>query len=376
MARNEARLSVSIWTDDDFLALSPTAQRLFMFLLSQPDLTHDGVIALRERRWSKKAAKLTVDQIRRDLDELSTARFVVVDEDAEELLIRSFIRRDKVYRQPNVLLAAADHLATVTSPAVRAAVAVELARIADSGDVPEGSKTAFDKIVGIAGNPSVNPSPKGSRLRPGDGEGSRKGSRNPSRPDPVESDSHPADVDETAGDKGSEIPSPNPSGKGSQLRPGERGVVTAVTTASPFPGPRAPDPRPHSPSGGRAGARDAAPPARSERPPDRCIEHIDDPDPPSCGRCATARKAAERWDRDQADAAEADAIADAARRSAAARDHAVAVRAAIDACTACGSDGRLSGGVLCHHDPSNATRTHRGAAAARAQLRRPPKEAT
>ena len=201
MARSEARLVVSIWDDPDFLALSPTAQRLFMFLISQPDLAHDGVIALRERRWSKKAAGLSVAQIEADLDELSTARFTVVDADTEELLIRSFIRRDKVYRQPNVLRAAADHLATVSSRTIKQAVAAELLRVQSADDIPEGSKPVLDGMLEALPTPPEDPSP------------------NPS-------------------EKGSD--------KGSGLRPGERGVVTAVTTASPSPVPRAPDPDPQS----------------------------------------------------------------------------------------------------------------------------------
>ena len=36
MPRTEARIFTSIWNDRDFLALPPGAQRLYMFLLSQP----------------------------------------------------------------------------------------------------------------------------------------------------------------------------------------------------------------------------------------------------------------------------------------------------------------------------------------------------
>jgi hypothetical protein len=210
MARNEARLMVSIWEDPDFLALSPGAQRMFMFLISQPDLAHDGVIALRERRWSKKAAGLTVEVIGANLEELSTARFVLIDDDTEELLIRSFIRRDKVYRQPNVLRAAGDHLATVSSAAIRSSVAVELGRIqADAEDIPEGSKGVIEAMRTAVANPSP-------------------------------------------------IPTGNPSGKGSGLPPGERGVVTAVSSDSPNPVPQnspTPVPRGRASRGPREGAR-------------------------------------------------------------------------------------------------------------------------
>lgn len=240
MARSEARLVVSIWEDPDFLSLTPSAQRLFMFLISQPDLAHDGVIALRERRWSKKAAGLTVAQIGADLDELSAARFTLVDEDAEELLVRSFIRRDKVYRQPNVLRAAADHLATVSSPMIRAAIGTELARIQTfAEDIPAGSKDVLAGMLEACGNPSANPSAN----PPGDGKGSGNPSGAKSPPD-ESSDTPRDDADESAGDEGSGNPSGNPSGKGSGLRPGERGVVTAVSSDSPIPVPLSPDPVP------------------------------------------------------------------------------------------------------------------------------------
>lgn len=161
MARNEARIAVSIWSDQDFLALSPTAQRMFMFLTSQPDLAHDGVIALRERRWSKTAKSLTVAQIAADLAELSATRFIVVDEDTEELLIRSFIRRDEVYRQPNILRSAGRHLASVSSRVIRAAVAKELARIqATAEDIPEGSKPVLADLLDSLGEPLAEPTPE------------------------------------------------------------------------------------------------------------------------------------------------------------------------------------------------------------------------
>ena len=70
MARSEARIFTSIWKDEDFLALPPSAQRLYMFLLSQDDLTYCGVMPLRERRWASKAAGLTACRHRADLKAL------------------------------------------------------------------------------------------------------------------------------------------------------------------------------------------------------------------------------------------------------------------------------------------------------------------
>lgn len=197
MARSEARISVDIWTDPDFLELSPGAQRLYLFLVSQPDVTHVGMLALRERRWARMARGGTVEQVRVDLLELAAERFIVLDEDTEEVLIRSFIRRDGVYRQPNLLRAAEKALALVTSPLLRASIAAELRRVVAAQDIPKSSVEIAERMLMTLGNPS---------------------------PDPP----------------------PNPS----EMPLGARGVVTAVTTGFPSPlapGPLAPSPAPAAP---------------------------------------------------------------------------------------------------------------------------------
>lgn len=102
-------------------------------------------------------------------------------------------------------------------------------------------------------------------------------------------------------------------------------------------------------------------------PPPRCPDHIDDPTDAPCRACGTARKAWEAW-------ASADRRARAAEESAAARRRAEATRAAINACDACDTRGRLPGDILCSHDPDAGRRRAQGAAAARAAINgaRPP----
>lgn len=172
-----------------------------MFLLSQADLAHDGVIALRETRWSRSAEGLTSAKLAADLDELHEARFIVLDRNEQELLMRSFIRRDKVYRQPNVLRAAADHLSLVSSAVIRHALAVELSRIAGLDDVNEASTSVIAEMRAALPDPDIEPA---------------------------------------------QNPSENPSAKGMQLRPGERGVVTEVSMG--FPVLRTPHSESPSPS--------------------------------------------------------------------------------------------------------------------------------
>lgn len=213
MARSEARIYAEIWEDGDFLDLEPTVQRLYTFLLSQPDLAHTGVIALRERRWANKARGLTVASVEADLRVLDDARFVVIDWETEELLVRSFIRRDKVYKQPNVMRAAVDHVPLISSRAILDELAIEVERVAPL-EMSDGAR----EVVAAMSEALVERLGKIPPDRP------NRGTSNPS---------------EKGSGKGSEQGTSEGSEKGSQLRPGERGGSKPVQEIEIPPVPRA-----------------------------------------------------------------------------------------------------------------------------------------
>jgi len=148
MPRTEARIFTSIWKDADFLSLPPSAQRLYMFLLSQPELTYCGTMPLRTARWVPKAAGLTLADIERDLKELEGAAcppenpalpapgpeplrspFVVTDGETGELLVRSLLRRDSAWKQPNLLKQAMDASEEIESPRILLALLAEVRRL-------------------------------------------------------------------------------------------------------------------------------------------------------------------------------------------------------------------------------------------------------
>jgi hypothetical protein len=79
---------------------------------------------------------------------------------------------------------------------------------------------------------------------------------------------------------------------------GKQTSTNGVANASPVAKQNAAPARP-GPSSGTGGEVAHGGYARAE-PPRQCREHEDDPDPPACGRCKTARQAHERWARDQA----------------------------------------------------------------------------
>lgn len=151
MARTFGQLQHAIWFDDDFRALSGGAQWQYMVLLSQPNLNYAGVVAFQPRRWAGLAGNTTEQGVRQWINELVATRFVAVDEDTEELLIRSLIRNDGLWRQPNVFLAALNDAMSTLSVSLRRVLREELGRIpADeiAGKYADKVHTRLGEVLG------------------------------------------------------------------------------------------------------------------------------------------------------------------------------------------------------------------------------------
>lgn len=160
MARTHGRLFCSIWDDDDYVALSPEAKNVYEALLSQKDLSHAGTIIMRAPLWAELIG-YSLEVTEAALEELHDARFVVMDRRRFELLVRSLIRRDGVYKQPNVYKSAIDHIYMVSSRPIRAALLAELTRLDESTMNAETRKVhhaVIDWLRENSGSPSPNPS--------------------------------------------------------------------------------------------------------------------------------------------------------------------------------------------------------------------------
>lgn len=128
MAREYARIMTTIWRNAEFRQLSEAQQRAYLFLVTQPDISAAGVLALRLRRWADMSSTSTPESLAEVLKRLEAGRFIVVDWDAEELLIRSFIRWDGGFNNPKrrpVIVRAAEE---VDSPAIVRHLAAEFER--------------------------------------------------------------------------------------------------------------------------------------------------------------------------------------------------------------------------------------------------------
>lgn len=121
MARSYAPIYTSIWHDENFLALSAQAQRVYFLALSQPNITYCGVVSFTAKRWGLLAANTTPKAIEKAVQELEGAGFVMLDDDTEELWIRSFVKHNGVLRQPQLVRSMQRAYTEIHSPAIRAA---------------------------------------------------------------------------------------------------------------------------------------------------------------------------------------------------------------------------------------------------------------
>lgn len=93
MAGRYARLQRSIWDDDDFAALTPHAKLVYLHLFSHRKTTTCGLLDLMPARWARVLA-MPLGDVEEAVTALEAARFVLVDVDTAELVIRTYVRHD------------------------------------------------------------------------------------------------------------------------------------------------------------------------------------------------------------------------------------------------------------------------------------------
>lgn len=144
MARDHARVYCSIWGNAEFIALPLEAQRLYLLVVSQRDLTNAGTIAYTPAKWARLAPNTTTAAVRKTAKFLEKTRFFVIDEATEELLIRTFLRHDRVLAQPNVSVNMTNSANLIVSPKIRRALYTELVQLRDDDD-PEAPMPGWSK---------------------------------------------------------------------------------------------------------------------------------------------------------------------------------------------------------------------------------------
>jgi hypothetical protein len=126
-----AKVFRSIWQDDDFRALTGSTQRMYILLMTQPDVSHCGVLPYTPGRWGQLASDTDADSVRHDIEGLTVPEtlgltvkpFVLIDAGTEELLIRSYAKHDGGYKVPNIRTALFRSIEEVMSAPLRSAAA-------------------------------------------------------------------------------------------------------------------------------------------------------------------------------------------------------------------------------------------------------------
>lgn len=120
MARSHGVLKTTVWdVGSDFRSLTVSAQWCYAMLISQPEINNCGVLPYKPEKWVRLANGLTLHSLTVALDELEQARFVVVDVTTGELLVRTFIKHDKVWSQPKLVTNARKLIRAIESDQIR-----------------------------------------------------------------------------------------------------------------------------------------------------------------------------------------------------------------------------------------------------------------
>jgi ferredoxin len=247
MARDRGTILFSLWGDDHWRELSVAAQHLYMQLETSPSLSYAGVADWRPGKLA--LAKDASYSERYDAAlELQGSLFVIIDDETEEILVRSFLRHDGLLEKPNMVIALHKAFAQVASPTLRGVIVHELGRLQVEfpGWKAWSHPSCSASMSQMLKSRSIDP--KELLITPPSGSGNS--SLNPS-----------------------DNPSSNPSNQGSSNSSGK-----------------------DSKKNGSLQLQLQLPPSKEgEEPPSKCLTHIDDENPPACGACADARKANAAW---------------------------------------------------------------------------------
>lgn len=131
MAREYASIRVKVWGDDDFRALPCDSQLLYFTLVTLPNLSYCGVTDWRPKKLAALAPDWTPRRVEDAARELWERLYVVLDEDTEEVLVRSFIRNDGLMKQPRMAVSMVAAYRAVGSRMLQGVIVHELQRLHD-----------------------------------------------------------------------------------------------------------------------------------------------------------------------------------------------------------------------------------------------------
>lgn len=162
MAREYAQLRIDLFNDPKFRDLTGGAQRLYMVLLAARSLTYAGVGDWRPNRLAYLDKDSTVDTIEAEAVELITGHYIVVDDETEEVLVRSFIKWDGIIKQPRLAVSMSNAYREVLSERLRGVIAHELMKLRRANpDLPVWGQEGLQYILA---QPTLNVKETGLKI--------------------------------------------------------------------------------------------------------------------------------------------------------------------------------------------------------------------
>lgn len=184
MAHDFTKINTAIWSDDDWRSLTRDEHWLYFLLVTHPQRSAASVCDWRPGRLAALAANTTASEVRAIGTSLQSKRFLLIDEDTEEVLIRPHLKFDERMKQPNSAKAVANAHAGTASKKIQRVIVFELRGIRKnnpewSAFTSEASKNVVDNLLDQPGTPidefldrsnnpslypSENPSDKGKPI--------------------------------------------------------------------------------------------------------------------------------------------------------------------------------------------------------------------
>lgn len=171
MARDRANIRTDMISDDDYRDLTHSEQWLYKLLLIHPSLSYAGVADWRPGKLASTSGDLNADQIRRIGAGLQAKHFIHVDEDTEEVFVRSFVKHDGLLKQYRLPVSMANDYAAISSKEIRQYFIHELKRVHEK--FPDLKCWEIDRVSALLERPAMdmkaNTYPNGSGDTQADG---------------------------------------------------------------------------------------------------------------------------------------------------------------------------------------------------------------
>jgi hypothetical protein len=153
MPRHFSATNIAIWQDADWRALPWPAQHVYKMFWDHPRLSYCGVVDWRPARMLGWGSGWTREDFEALTACLIARHFLIVDEQTEELLIRSWVRWDGLMKQPRLAVSFANAFAEVGSNTLRGVIVDELAKLRERE--PENQGWAKQQVLDVLSQPRV-----------------------------------------------------------------------------------------------------------------------------------------------------------------------------------------------------------------------------